>query len=64
MNRPEPLLVTVIKRLADLESRAFLAPPELRELNALRIELGEKWPEVSRALVRACVTMPVPADVK
>ena len=55
MTRPEPRLVTIIKRLAELESRTFLDTQELRELNRLRIELGENWPEVSGALARAYV---------
>ena len=57
--RSEPLLVTVIKRLAELESRAFLSPSEMCELNELRIELGEKWPAVATAVAAAYVTMPV-----
>lgn len=55
----EPLLVTVIKRLAELEGAAFLTPSQMHELNELRIELHEKWPEVSAAIVYAYLTMPV-----
>jgi hypothetical protein len=57
--RSEPLLVTVIKRLAELEGAAFLAPSEMHELNEIRKELSEKWPKVSAALARAYLTMPV-----
>jgi hypothetical protein len=49
----EPELVTIIKRLADLEARAFLAPGEMRDLNALRQDLQSRWPEVSAALAHA-----------
>ena len=55
----EPLLVTVIKRLAELEGAAFLTPSQMRELNELRMELHEKWPAVSVALAHAYATMPV-----
>jgi hypothetical protein len=50
---PEPRLITVIKRLADLEARGFLKPSEMSELNRLRVALAEDWPEVSAAVVRA-----------
>lgn len=55
MSRPEPRLVTVIKRLADLETLPSLLPSEMHELNQLRIELGEKWPAVGIALALAYV---------
>jgi hypothetical protein len=51
--RTEPRLITVIKRLAELEAGAFLTPQQMRELNALRIELHDGWPEVSLALAHA-----------
>ena len=49
----EPRLVTVIKRLAELEASGPLDAPQMRELNALRAELQEDWPEVSKSLVTA-----------
>ncbi len=49
----EPELVTVIKRLAELEGAAFLSPSQMRELNRLRIRLDEHWPEVGAALAHA-----------
>lgn len=55
MARREPELVTIIKRLADLEAAAFLTPGQMRELNALRIELENRWPEVGLALAAAYV---------
>ena len=50
--RSEPRLVTVIKRLAELEARSTLTFSEMQELNRLRIEL-EEWPEVAAALAHA-----------
>jgi hypothetical protein len=49
----EPELVTIIKRLADLEARAFLAPAGMHELDGLRQILSERWPEVGAALAAA-----------
>ena len=49
--------MTVIKRLAELEACAFLAPPGMRELNALRRELADEWPEVGLALAHAYLTV-------
>ena len=49
----EPRLVTVIKRLAELEASDGLTESGLRELNALRTELQEGWPEVSKSLITA-----------
>ena len=51
----EPRLVTVIKRLAELEALAE-DDADLSELNRLRIELGDRWPEVSAALAHAYVS--------
>jgi len=51
--RGEPELITVIRRLADLEATAFLSPSQMRELNGLRIRLSEEWPAVAEAVVYA-----------
>lgn len=51
--RREPRLVTIIRRLTDLEAAAFLNPAEMGELNQLRLELEDGWPEVSAALASA-----------
>jgi hypothetical protein len=53
----EPELVTVIKRLAELEARDHLGSPELHELNALRQSLAERWPHVGAALADAYMGM-------
>ena len=45
-------LQPIIRRLAELESRAFLSPLEMHELNDLRIEL-QPWPEINAALAAA-----------
>ena len=55
--RPEPELVTIIRRLADLEQQDTLAPGEVSELNALRLRLSVSWPEVAAALAHAYVGM-------
>lgn len=54
--RSEPRLITVIRRLADLQGAAFLSPSELAELNALRMELADRWPRVGETLALAYVT--------
>ena len=51
--RREPRLVTIVRRLTDLEAAAFLNPAEMHELNQLRTELADGWPEVSDALASA-----------
>jgi hypothetical protein len=51
--RPEPDLVITFRRLTYLEKQDELSPRELRELNNLRRELGERWPAVSEALAMA-----------
>ncbi len=55
--RPEPELVTIIRRLADLEAQDELTDAELHELNALRVRLFEFWPDAAMAVVRAYVAM-------
>jgi hypothetical protein len=50
-----PQIRPVIIRLAELESRAFLTPLEMHELNDLRREL-EPWPEIGGALAAAYMT--------
>jgi hypothetical protein len=50
---PEPPLVALIRRLADLESMSYLSGPELAELAVLRSTLAESWPEVAAALAAA-----------
>lgn len=51
--RTTPRLVTIIRRLTNLEDRAFLTQAEGHELNRLRRELADGWPEVSGALAAA-----------
>ncbi len=55
--RPEPELVTIIRRLADLEQQDQLAVSELDELNALRVRLFDTWPQVGAVLARAYVSV-------
>ena len=52
MARPEPRLVTIIKRLAELEAKDELSPAEVHDLNEQRKAL-EEWPEVNGALAMA-----------
>jgi hypothetical protein len=53
---PEPELITVVRRLADLEQQDELGAGELGELNRLRREL-DRWPEVNAALAVAYVAV-------
>jgi hypothetical protein len=49
----EPRLIAIIRRLADLQALPDWLPSETQEINRLRAELFEGWPEVSAALACA-----------
>jgi len=55
--RPEPELVTIIRRLSDLEQQDELGLGEISELNALRLWLSVSAPEVGAELAHAYVAV-------